>query len=116
MTQQSLQQVYMTHINEDNISLLQQINNTVLPVSYSPQSVVYKHLLANGKDFSYLALVKQDDASFEAVGGIACRLENDAHNVKLYIATLAVLAPYRRLGIGMQIIFPFTIFNKVVLF
>ncbi len=37
------------------------------------------------------------------VGGVGCRIETEGDQRRLYFITLGVLAPYRRLGIGMYI-------------
>ena len=36
------------------------------------------------------------------VGGVCCRIETEGDQRRLYIMTLGVLAPYRRLGIGKK--------------
>jgi ribosomal protein S18 acetylase RimI-like enzyme len=38
------------------------------------------------------------------VGAICCRIEPSDDNFKLYILTLGVLEPYRRLGIGARML------------
>mmetsp|Transcript_209 Transcript_209/g.626 ORF Transcript_209/g.626 Transcript_209/m.626 type:complete len:171 (-) Transcript_209:201-713(-) len=77
-----------------NYHQLEVINNAVLPVQFSTD--FYKNLHKND-DFSRIAFVSGD----LAVGGVTARKEGSS---VLYIVSLAVLAPYRRIGVASTLL------------
>lgn len=103
-------------VTKNNIEEVKNINSVVLPLSYSASTQIYSHMVDIG--FSFLARHKS-----EAVGALGCRMEKikfretgdgvgipklSAHvdlndgkeHLRVNILTLAVLAPYRRQGVG----------------
>ncbi|KAI8999546.1 acyl-CoA N-acyltransferase [Gaertneriomyces semiglobifer] len=86
-------------LNPNNIGQLKVISSVIFPVRYSEK--FYKDALKAG-EFAKLALF--NDA---AVGGVVCIEEpagNDKSATKLYMATLGVLAAYRKLGLGTMLL------------
>jgi len=82
---------------DKNIEQLLTINKSILPVQYS--EAFYKGVLERGRKFAYFAYFND-----VVVGAVSCRMENVKDEIKLYVLTLGVLEPYRRLGIGLKLL------------
>lgn len=99
-------------ISHDNIEHLKQINSVVLPVRYNSNNPMFQHILQAGERFSHVAYMRHSpDTKPVPVGAVGCRLERvDTTNgargdatcdrVRVYVMTIAVLAMYRRMGVG----------------
>jgi len=91
-------EVTFGELTDKNIKQLKILNITCLPVSYPEK--FYTGLLQKAELTKY--------AFFNDIlaGAICSRIEKDKDTgeVKLYIMTLAVLLPYRRLGIGTKLL------------
>jgi len=86
-------------VTEKNVEQLRKLNLAVFPVRYNDQ--FYSDLAASTTQ-AYTHLAYFNDI---LVGAICCRIEPQEHpEFKLYIMTIGVLAPYRRLGIGQQLL------------
>jgi len=85
-------------ITPHNIKLLKKVNAVVFPVVYHDK--FYRDVLDAG-DLAKLAYYNDI-----VVGAVCCRVDTSAESGerKLYIMTLGCLAPYRRLGIGTQML------------
>nr|ACO11824.1 Probable acetyltransferase san [Lepeophtheirus salmonis] len=85
-------------VTRHNINILKKINEVVLPVIYNVQ--FYKAVLEYG-EFSKLAYYNDI-----VVGAVCCRIHTSTNPAsrKLYIMTLGCLSPYRRRGIGSQML------------
>ena len=82
-----------------NVEQLRKLNLAVFPVKYSDK--FYTDLSSNPVQL-YTHLAYFTDIM---VGAICCRVESqDGAAFKVYIMTIGVLAPYRRLGIGKQLL------------
>ncbi|CAI5974005.1 unnamed protein product [Closterium sp. NIES-64] len=87
--------VSLDGVRDKNVGQLRKLNAAMFPVKY--QEKYYSDAMAAGE---YTKLAFYSDVH---VGAVACRLEREVGSgggVKVYIMTLGVLAPYRRLGIG----------------
>lgn len=97
-------------VNAHYVSSLRKLNSILLPVSYSDR--LYRDVLEISR-FSKIALYKH-----HPIGAVTGRMEDpseqecdvrylpkdsDLHEYHLYLMTLGVLSPYRRLGVGTAI-------------
>ncbi|KAI5058948.1 hypothetical protein GOP47_0025267 [Adiantum capillus-veneris] len=89
------ERVSVVQLLEENLGLLKRLNAVLFPINY--QQRYYVQALASGP-FSQLAFCGDT-----CVGSITCRIERTLAGRRLYILTLGVLAPYRRLGIGSKL-------------
>ncbi|KAI9003877.1 N-alpha-acetyltransferase 50, NatE catalytic subunit-like protein [Hyaloraphidium curvatum] len=85
-------------LTANNLKQLQTINSVVFPVRYGDK--FYKDALEAG-EFAKLAYMND-----VCVGGIVGKREPvpGAQKTRLNILTIAVLAPYRRLGVGQRLL------------
>ncbi|KAK7206311.1 acyl-CoA N-acyltransferase [Myxozyma melibiosi] len=88
--------ISLDDLTPNNLGVLQRINSVVLPTSYSDKW--YKESLTVG-ELAKLAFFNE-----VPVGAIRCALETSKESSKIYIMTLAVLAAYRRYGIGRKLV------------
>jgi N-alpha-acetyltransferase 50 len=82
-------------INDKNINILRKVNFDTLPVKYS--TGLYMKIATQYTDFSRLAFYNDI-----VIGAYTIRLEDYKNQLHAYILTFVVLEPYRKYGIGKQ--------------
>ena len=86
-------------VNTKNVEQLRKLNLAVFPVRYNDK---FYNDLANNPNQSFTHLAYFSDV---LVGAICCRIEQqEGAAFKVYVMTIGVLAPYRRLGIGARLL------------
>ncbi|XP_074652235.1 N-alpha-acetyltransferase 50-like [Tubulanus polymorphus] len=83
-------------VTPHNIKQLKRLNQVVFPVSYNEK--FYKDVLEVGE------LAKLAYFNDIVVGAVCCRVDTADNQRRLYIMTLGCLAPYRRYGIGTEML------------
>lgn len=87
--------ITMGEINDKNINLLRKLNFDTLPVKYS--TGLYMKIVTQYTEFSRLAYYQDI-----VIGSYTVRVEDYKEQPHAYILTFVVLEPYRKCGIGKQ--------------
>ncbi|KAF9159398.1 N-alpha-acetyltransferase 50 [Actinomortierella ambigua] len=98
-TRASSHRIALGDINPNNLGQLKRINTVIFPINYQPS--FYKDVLEVG-EFAKIAYFND-----VCVAAVCCRKDPTPEATAphdLYIATLGVLAPYRRLGLGTALL------------
>eukprot|EP00160_Parvularia_atlantis_P002105 Unigene11712_Nuclearia_a/m.35696 Unigene11712_Nuclearia_a/g.35696 ORF Unigene11712_Nuclearia_a/g.35696 Unigene11712_Nuclearia_a/m.35696 type:complete len:165 (+) Unigene11712_Nuclearia_a:21-515(+) len=89
--------VALGEVTPNNLGQLKRLHTVVFPVHYNDK--FYKGVL-EAPEYSQLAYFNDC-----AVGAVCAKREPlEGKDVKVYIMTLGVLAPYRRLGVGSELL------------
>lgn len=95
-------QISFGDVSPKNIEQVRKLNMAIFPVKYNDK--FYNDLANNAMgQHPYTFLAYFADIM---VGAIACRVEpqENSSGFKVYVMTIGVLAPYRRLGIGAKLL------------
>jgi ribosomal protein S18 acetylase RimI-like enzyme len=92
--------VALRAIDDNNVGTFRVLNRNILPVTYKDK--FYNDIKGYPERFKRLAY-----SGATVIGAVACRLENDPsseEHKRLYLMVIGVLAAYRGLGVGSQLL------------
>jgi N-alpha-acetyltransferase 50 len=92
--------VALRAIDDNNVGTFRVLNRNILPVTYKDK--FYNDIKGYPERFKRLAY-----SGANVIGAVACRLENDPsseEHKRLYLMVIGVLAAYRGLGVGSQLL------------
>lgn len=93
-----MKQLSFGEVTPKNVEQLRKLNLAIFPVRYNEK---FYNDLSNAPVQSYTHLAYFSDI---LVGAICCRVEpTEGTSFKVYVMTIGVLAPYRRMGIGARV-------------
>ncbi|KAF9010498.1 acyl-CoA N-acyltransferase [Cyathus striatus] len=88
--------VSFASLTPNNLGTVRKLNSVLFPIKYSEK--FYQDILSPEVE-DFCKLVYYNDVP---VGTICCRLENKDNQIKLYLMTMGILAPYRSRQLGSK--------------
>ncbi|KAI9020230.1 acyl-CoA N-acyltransferase [Phycomyces nitens] len=90
------QRTSLGDVTPNNLGQLRKLNTILFPVNYGEK--FYNDVIESGE------LAKLAYYNDVCVGAVCCRKDNVDGKTTIYMMTLGVLEPYRRLGLGNQLL------------